>query len=424
MKKKVKIMFIVYNILLIGLVLIFIPFILIAFILQPKFRSGFFQKIGFYSYNNKKQSKTVVFHAVSVGETNAIIEIVKKYHKMHPDENIVITTTTKTGQTVAKKIFENIASSIVYFPYDFFFSVNSFFNTFNPQKIIIAETEIWPCFVISAKKKGIKLYTINGRISPHSYEGYKKIKMFLNPILNSYEKIFMQSHTDEQRMIDIGADRAKVEVMGNLKFDIEQNLTDTEIKQYASELQTENYRVFIAASTHKGEDEIVIQTYKKLKEKHPDAKLLLAPRHPQRFDEAANLLQKEGLNFGKRSSNDNFDKVDAILLDTMGELSKLYSLCYLAFIGGSFSPTGGHNPLEASIWEKPVISGNIIFNFKDVYKTACDKKCAVIVNTPEELISEVISFYDNELKYKTFCNNAKSIFDENKGAVNYVLERI
>ncbi len=416
-------MIIIYNLVLISLALILLPLILIAFVIQPKFRAGFFQKIGFYSFD-KKNGKNVVFHAVSVGETNAIKEIVKRYHKIHPDENIIITTTTKTGQAVAQTEFKDIASKIVYFPYDFLFSVNSFFNTFKPEKIVIAETEIWPSFDITAKKKNIKLYTINGRISPHSYNGYKKIKLFLTPILNCYEKIFMQSQSDAQRMIDIGAKREKVEVMGNLKFDIEQNLTDDEMEKYADELKTKSYRVLIAASTHKGEDEIILKAYKSLKEKYQDAKLLIAPRHPQRFDEVMHLIRAASLKCSKRSANANFNDFDVIMLDTMGELAKLYSLCYIAFIGGSFSSTGGHNPLEASIWGKPVISGPIVFNFKDVYNTACNKKCAVIVNTPEELTSELISFYDNELKHKTFCTNAKLIFDENKGAINYVLNRI
>ena len=416
-------MLIVYNVVLIALALIFSPVILLAFLVQPKFRAGFFQKMGFYSYNANGK-KTVIFHAVSVGETNAIKEIVKRYNKLHPDENIVITTTKKTGQIIAQTAFKDIAAKVTYFPYDFCFSVNSFLNTFKPEKIIIAETEIWPSFVMLSKNKGIKIYTVNGRISPHSYNGYKKIKMFLTPILNCYEKFFMQSPSDSQRMIDIGAAAEKVEVMGNLKFDIEPNLTEDEVKHYINELKTDNYRVFIAASTHKGEDEIALKSYKALKEKHSDAKLMLVPRHPQRFEDVANLLKEEGFNWGKRSKGADFNKNDVIMLDTMGELSKLFSLCYIAFIGGSFSQTGGHNPLEANIWGKPVISGPVVFNFKDVYKIAKEKKCAVIVNTQDELTGELISFYDNELKYKTFCTNAKAIFEENKGAIDYVLQRI
>ena len=416
-------MVLIYNIILILLAIIMLPVILIAFVVQPKFRAGFWMKLGFYK-NSKKANVSTVFHAVSVGETNAVKDLIKQYRIIHPTETIVVTTTTKTGQEIAQKSFKDIADIVTYYPYDFFFSVLSFFLTFKPEKIIIAETEIWPCFVTLAKLLKIKVYTVNGRISPHSYNGYKKIKIFLSPILNRYEKIFMQSEADAERMIGIGAKSENVEVMGNLKFDISPNATTEEIKKYEDELKTDKYRIFVAASTHKGEDEIALESFKYIKDKHNDAKLLLVPRHPQRYEDVISLIEKTEYNWGKRSNNDNFDEKDIILLDTMGELSKLFSICYIAFIGGSFSETGGHNPLEANIWNKPVLSGNCIFNFKDVYKIVTDKKCAVVVNTKEGLKKELLSFYDDNEKYKTYCSNAKSVFNENRGAIKYVLDRI
>lgn len=416
-------MVLIYNIVLIILAIALLPVILIAFIIQPKFRAGFWEKLGFYKFNNDSK-KSTVFHAVSVGETNAIKDLVKQYREMHPNDVIIVTTTTRTGQEIAQKSFKDIANKVTYYPYDFFFSILSFLNTFNPEKVIIAETEIWPCFVTIAKMKGIKVYTVNGRISPHSFDGYRKIKLFLAPVLNRYEKIFMQSKADAERIIGIGAKPENVEVMGNLKFDITQNIDNLQIEKYKNELQTYNYRLFIGASTHKGEDEIVLNSFKELKNKFSDAKLLLVPRHPQRYDEVSDLLNKSGYEWGKRSNNDNFNKNEIILLDTMGELSKLFSICHIAFIGGSFSTTGGHNPLEANIWNKPVLSGPCTFNFKDVYKTVTEKRCAVVVQTPDELTKELLSFYEDTNKYNEFCSNAKTVFEENRGAINYVLTRI
>lgn len=416
-------MTIIYNIVLLILTVLLSPVILIALIIQPKFRAGFFEKIGFYRFCQKGE-KTVVFHAVSVGETNAIKDTVKAYKEKYPEKLIVVTTTTKTGQEIARKIFADIAVKVTYYPFDFFFSVNSFFNTFNPEKVIIAETEIWPGFVCEAKKRNIKVYTVNGRISPHSYNGYKKIKFLLSPVLNKYEKILMQSEDDAKRIKDIGADASKTFVMGNLKFDIAKNLSEEEILKYKNELKTGNYRVFIAASTHKGEDEIVIEAFKKLKTVAPDAKLLLVPRHPQRYDDVCKLLDKSGFSYGKRSLAADFENNEIILLDTMGELAKLFSVCYMAFIGGSFSQTGGHNPLEAGIWDKPVISGPSVFNFKDVYKIVTEKKCAVVVNDEDEFSRELISFYTDREKYKNCCNNAGYVFNENKGALYRLLEAV
>ena len=412
----------IYNFFLILLSIILLPLILVLFVIQPKFRAGFFNKIGFYKYDSK--NKTTIFHAVSVGEVNAIKDLLIQYINLHPDEDIIVTTTTLTGQNLAKKVFENKAKAVTYFPFDFFFSILSFFNTYKPEKIIVAETEIWPCFITIAKIKGIKVYTVNGRISPHSFNGYKKLKFFLRSILNKYEKIFMQSSDDANRIIGIGASKEKVEVMGNLKFDILPNLSKEEIKKYENELKTTGYRLFIAASTHKGEDEKVIYTFKKLKDKFEDAKLLLVPRHPQRYDEVSILLNNSGYKWGKRSNNDNFKENDIILLDTMGELAKLFSICYIAFIGGSFSTTGGHNPLEANIWNKPVISGPSIFNFKDVYKILTEKNCAIVVSNEEELSENIISFYSDENKYKKYCANTQAVFKENAGAIKYVLEKI
>lgn len=416
-------MIFIYNFVLISLCIALLPLILIAFVVQPKFRAGFKEKIGFYKFNTQGK-KTTIFHAVSVGETNAIKDLVVQYRNTHPEETIVVTTTTKTGQELAQKVFKDVVNNVTYFPYDFFFSVFSFLNTYNPEKIIIAETEIWPCFVTLAKLMGIKVYCINGRISPHSYDGYKKISFFLAPILNRYEKIFMQSNDDAKRMVSIGAKETKTEVMGNLKFDISANLSEQDKEKYRTELKTHNFRLFIGASTHKGEDEYVISAFDSLKKECKDAKLLLVPRHPQRYDEVGKLLDESKYEWGKRSNNDNFEKNDIILLDTMGELAKIFSICHIAFIGGSFSTTGGHNPLEANIWNKPVISGACTFNFKDVYRIVTDKKCAVIVNNQEEFNRELISFYKDNDKYEQYCNNAQTVFEENKGAIKYVLERI
>lgn len=416
-------MILIYNVVLILLAIILLPFILIAFVIQPKFRAGFFEKIGFYKFDKKGQ-KTTVFHAVSVGEVNAVKDLIQKYREKHPSELIVVTTTTKTGQEIANKSLAKYCDKITYYPYDFFFSVLSFLNTFKPEKIIIAETEIWPCFITLAKIKGVKVYTVNGRISPHSFNGYKKIKLFLAPVFNRYEKIFMQSQSDADRMVAIGAKKVKVEVMGNLKFDITQNLSEEQKQKYRDELKTDNYRLFVGASTHKGEDEIVLSVFKKLKNECQDAKLLLVPRHPQRYEEVSKLLDECGFKWGKRSKNDNYNENEIILLDTMGELSKLFSICYVAFIGGSFTQTGGHNPLEANIWNKPVISGPVVFNFKDVYRIVCEKQCAIIVKDENEFADELLSFYKDSSKYDCYCKNAQKVFDENRGAISYVLERV
>lgn len=416
-------MFFIYNLILPILALLFSPVILIAFVLQPKFRAGFFQKIGFYKFSRNSKD-TIVFHAVSVGEVNAIEALVKRFRQECPDKNIVLTTTTKTGQEVANKRLSDVVDVITYFPYDFIFSVNSFLYTFKPSKIIIAETEIWPCFVSSAKNKGIKVYIVNGRISPNSYYGYKRFKLFFKPILSNYEQILMQSDSDRERIIDIGSNASITKTMGNLKFDILPTMTLTEIEILKDQMQLGNFKLIVAASTHSGEDKIILDSFVKLKKTHNDIKLLIAPRHPQRYNDVENLIKSTGLNYGKRSNKDNFEIKDIIMLDTMGELAKLFSLAYIAFIGGSFSGTGGHNPLEANIWGKPVVSGPSVFNFKDIYNILIKETAAVLVQNGDELTSIISKYIEDHNIYNASCDATKNVFETNKGAIDFVINNI
>lgn len=412
---------IVYNIVLILLSLLLLPLILIALAVVPKFRAGLFTKLGFYKSELNNDKQTIFFHAVSVGEVNAIEALVKKTREVFPDYNIVLSTTTKTGQEIAKKKLGNTVDAITYFPFDFFFSVNSFLNAFKPDKIIIAETEIWPDFVYLAKRRNIPVYIVNGRLSPHSYKGYKKFSFFFKPVLAQYAGIFMQTQGDVDRIKDVGANPEITKFMGNLKFDIKPSLTDNEISELAKSLMLKGERMIVAASTHKGEDEVVLEAYKKVKSLDKNLKLLLAPRHPERYEQVTDLLKKSGFSFGKRSQNDTFENNDVIMLDTMGELMKMFSVSHFAFIGGSFSSTGGHNPLEANIWGKPVLSGDCVFNFKDIYEFLTKSKAAKLSSSVEELAQDMEKLLTEDDYYKQACADTQIIFKENSGAIDFVI---
>lgn len=414
---------VIYQLVLILLSILLFPLIILALLIQPKFRAGFWQKIGFYDYE-KSDKKTIVFHAVSVGEVNAVEALIKKAREEFREYSIILTTVTKTGNEVANKKLTNFVDEIVYFPYDFCFSVRSFLNTYKPEKIVMAETEIWPCFIYLAQKFGSQTYIVNGRISPNSYKNYKKGKIFFKNILSRYTKIMMQTKGDVERIIDIGASAEKAECMGNLKFDISKNLQPDAVEELKNALRSWEYKVFIAASTHKGEDEIVLKAFSDLKKNHPDLKLLLAPRHPQRYSAVEELVKNTKFPYGKRSLNSNFGNNDIIILDTMGELSKMFSVCYVAFIGGSFSQTGGHNPLEACIWDKPVLSGPVVFNFKDIYKYLTSTKAAFLVNDKDSLTVKLSELLTSKDLYNQACSDASKIFRENSGAINFAMTKI
>lgn len=412
---------VIYNVVIIFAALLLLPVILIALAVVPKFRAGLFTKLGFYTADLNRDKQTIFFHAVSVGEVNAIEALVKRTREEFPDCNIVLSTTTKTGQEIANKKLGSTVDLITYFPFDFFFSVNSFLNTIKPDKIIIAETEIWPDFVCLAKRRNIPVYIVNGRLSPHSYKGYKKFSFFFKPVLAQYAGIFMQTQGDVDRIKDVGANPDITKFMGNLKFDIKPSLSQNEVTQLADSLKLNGARLIVAASTHKGEDEIVLEAFSKVKNTDSNLKLLLAPRHPERYEQVTDLLKKSGFAFGKRSLKDTFENNDIIMLDTMGELMKMFSVSCFAFIGGSFSTTGGHNPLEANIWGKPVLSGDCVFNFKDIYEFLTKTKAAKLSSACEELACDMQKLLTDESYYKQACEDTHIIFDENSGAIDFVI---
>lgn len=415
---------VIYNLLLILLSILLLPFILIALVLVPKFRAGIWQKLGFYNIKLDENKETIFFHAVSVGEVNAIEALVKKTREVFPQVNIVLSTTTKTGQEIANKKLSKVVDQITYFPFDYFFSVNAFLNAVKPDKIIIAETEIWPDFVYLSKRRNIPVYIVNGRLSPHSYKGYKKFSFFFKPILSLYEGIFMQTEGDVERILDVGAPKEKTKFMGNLKFDIAPVLNNQEISDLANSLKLNGQKMIAAASTHKGEDEIVLVSYSEIKKDYPNLKLLIAPRHPERYDAVEALLKESGFSYGRRSKNDTFENNDIIMLDTMGELMKMFSICHFAFIGGSFSTTGGHNPLEANIWGKPVLSGDCVFNFKDIYAYLTNTKAAKLSSSQNELTEDMKKLLTDANYYNEACIDSRKIFDENKGAVEFVINEL
>lgn len=362
-------------------------------------------------------NKVIMFHGVSVGEVIALENLIKKTKETFPDYKIVVTTGTKTGQEIAHKKYENIASFITYFPFDITFCVDKFLNKINPSVVLIAETELWPTFSAYCHKKGIPLYVINGRISDATFKSYQFLKGFFKELFKNYTEILTQSEEDKEKFIKIGAPETKTQVMKNLKFDVKRIDADIQIGKGTN-------RVIIAGSTHKGEDEIVLSAFTKLKKEFPDIKLLLAPRHLTRLDEVKSLTQKTKLKFGQRSIGDTFENNEIIILDTMGELSKMYQICDFAFIGGSFNKTGGHNPLEAIVYDKPAISGPSIHNFRDIYWILGRSKAGKVVKTPQELTNYMAKLLSDKEFYSQACHDCKTVFASQQGAMDIVIEKL
>ncbi|MBP3847561.1 3-deoxy-D-manno-octulosonic acid transferase [bacterium] len=394
----------------------FLPFYFIVRVLNKKFLYGWREKLGFFKAPDLGD-KVIMYHGVSVGEVIALENVIKKTKEEFPQYKIVVTTGTKTGQEIALKKYANIADFITYFPFDITYCVNVFLNKIKPTVVLIAETELWPIFSSSCKRRGIYLYCINGRMSDSTFSIYKKFRFFFRFVLQKYTKILTQSEIDMNKLLAIGAPEEKTSVMKNLKFDIKPSNESVDIGQ-------EGYRVIIAGSTHKGEDEIIIPIFKEKHEKYPDTKLLLVSRHTQRIPKIAEILDESGLKYGYRSKGDTFRDYDVILLDTMGELSKMYSICHFAFIGGSFNKTGGHNPLEATVYSKPTITGPSIHNFRDIYWLLSRSNAGKIVKNPKELSDYIEKLLSDNDFYNNACKDCETIFNDQQGALDVVIKEL
>ena len=406
----------IYGILSTILFLFALPFYSLIRAINGKFLYGWDKKLGFFDSPNLG-SKVIMLHGVSVGEVIALENLIKEIKKTFPDYKIVVTTGTKTGQDIANKKYENIADFITYFPFDIPFCVRKFLNRIQPSVILIAETELWPTFAFHCRRRNIPLYVINGRISDATFNAYKFFKFFFKHVLKNYTEILTQSEEDRDKLIKIGAESDKTSVMKNLKFDIKKSDEIINLEQGKN-------RVIIAGSTHQGEDEIIIDTFSKLKKQFPDIKLLLAPRHLQRVAHAKELAQETNLSYGFRSNKDTFKNNDIIILDTIGELSKMYSICHFAFIGGSFNKTGGHNPLEAIVYDKPVLSGPNVHNFRDIYHILTKANAAKVVKNQQELQNSMQDLLGNNSIYEQMCQNSIEIFKQHQGALNIVIDKL
>ncbi len=383
---------------------------------RGKFLPGWKEKLGKFDAP-KLGNKVIMFHGVSVGEVIALENLIKKTKETFPDYKIVVTTGTKTGQEIAHKKYDNIADFITYFPFDITICVKSFLEKIRPSVVLIAETELWPTFAAYCKQRNIPLLVINGRISDATFKSYKLLKGFFKELFKNYTEILTQSEEDKEKFIAIGAPADKTSIMKNLKFDVKRIDANIEIGKG-------NNRIIIAGSTHKGEDEIILDSFVKLKKQFPDIKLLLAPRHLTRVNNVTELVEKTKLPYDLRSKNATFVNNDIVILDTLGELSKMYQICDFAFIGGSFNKTGGHNPLEAVVYNKPAISGPSIHNFRDIYWILSRTKAGKVVKTPEELTNYMHKLLADKEFYAQSCEDCKTVFQSQQGAMQFVIDEL
>lgn len=393
-----------------------LPFYFAERVLHKK-SAGWKEKFALQNMPIVPEDNVIMVHGVSVGEVIALENLAKQIKKNFPEYKLVVTTGTKTGQEIAHKKFDGIADYITYFPFDIPCCTDKFLSKLNPDVVLIAETEIWPNFAYSCKKKNIPLVIINGRISDSTFKAYKLAGLFFKQVFKNFSSFLMQSNEDGAKIRELGADKNKVQIMGNLKFDIQKKDADIDLGQ-------NSYRVIIAGSTHKGEDEIILKAFSNLKKDYTDIKLLIAPRHLQRGPNVEALVKETGFSYGLRSNNDKFNEKEILILDTLGELGKMYSICDFAFIGGSFNKTGGHNPLEAVIYNKPALSGPSTHNFKDIYEILGRTDAGKVVKTPEELENLMKKLLEDKAFYTKASKDCETVFAAQQGALMFVIRKL
>ena len=370
----------------------------------------------------KTSGKVIWVHCVSVGEFNAARPLIDQILDIYPEHKLAITTTTITGAEAVRNHYQDRVIHY-FFPFDLPFIVGSFVNKINPVACILLETEIWPNLINNLNKKAIPVMLINARLSERSLNKYQKFSSKLvQKTINQLTLIGSQNDPSSERFLSLGALPDKVVTVGNLKFD--SNEKDNPNTTQSLQQMIGQRRVVVFASTREGEEKKIIQSYVNLKDKF-DALLIIVPRHPQRFDEVFNLIVESGLKVKRRSDGLGCDESIQVLLgDSMGELLSYYSVCDIAFIGGSLIDTGGQNMLEAAAASKPILFGPSVFNFEKIAQLFLEKDAAIQVGDADDLMKTISALLLDDTKRQKLGENAKNSFEKNRGAVDRLLKLI
>jgi 3-deoxy-D-manno-octulosonic-acid transferase len=379
-------MYLIYTALLAAGLLVSLPYWLLQRLRHGKYRAGLGERLGRIPPRLAAQParRTIWVHAVSVGEVLAVNNLVAQLEQRFPQHRVVVSTTTDTGQKLARTRFG--AENVFYFPLDFAFAIRPYLRLLQPDLVVIAETEFWPNFLRLAHLSGAGIAIVNARISNRSWSGYRRFRHLLSRVLQNVDIFLAQTSEDARRLEEIGAPAERVHVTGNLKFDMPAPAAPPIIASLReSFLQATTGPVIVCGSTVDGEEAMLLQAFENVLASHPRAAMILAPRHPERFGEVAKLLEQLGIRSCRRSLWSGDPIVGGVLLiDTIGELAALYALADIAFVGGSLVPRGGHNIIEPALHSVPIIVGNHTENFRDIV-SLFQSRDAVRVVGPAEL---------------------------------------
>jgi 3-deoxy-D-manno-octulosonic-acid transferase len=428
-------MYFIYSLLLgLGFLILLPRFLLDAF-RHGKYVAGFRERWGSVAPLPNNGQPVVWVHCVSVGEAQAARPLVKAIRAQYPNHQIAVSTTTMTGQNFARQIFKHDAARVFYFPFDWRWVVRRSLKAIKPSTVLVMETELWPSFLRECQNQRIPVAIVNGRLSEQSFKRYRLIRVFMKRVLGSLTVAVMQTEADAKRLRSLGMDTARTLVSGNLKFDAGTSpTTDSLTVEFRERFKlAEGAPMILAVSTHAPEEVIILNSLRQVISKlELRPRLMIAPRHPERFSEVADLLQTAGLRWTSRTATPAVgdSQTDVILLDSIGELHAVYSLASIVFVGGSIAKTGGHNILEPAAVGVPVIVGPHTFNFQSIVETFVNAGAIVRIEpvsdsaTIVELANVITELLADSTRRREMGERARNLVDENRGATARTIESL
>jgi 3-deoxy-D-manno-octulosonic-acid transferase len=424
--------YVVYSALIVLFFLVMSPYLVYQAVRYRKYVSSLPQRLGILPLSfNFDGDESIWIHAVSVGEVLTARALLQELRERYPRLRIFLSTTTITGHQVARNNLQYI-DEVFYFPFDFAFIVRRTVRLVKPRIFIMMETELWPNLLRACRDAGVKTLLVNGRISARSYPRYKLARPFFRHVLAHVDRFCMQSEESARRIIEIGADPARVTVTGSLKFDSLERPGSAAASDRGRNRVLRYFRmsadrpVVIAASTLKGEEEPVLEAFQRLRATRANALLIIVPRKPERFDDVERLARRTGLDVARRSELrvDAEPRHDIVVLDTIGELAQLFQVATVVFVGGSLVDAGGHNILEPAVFGKPIVFGPHMQNFAEIARAFLDNGAAVQVTGGAELERALLELVADPVRRASLGAAARALVEANRGARGKSLEAV
>jgi 3-deoxy-D-manno-octulosonic-acid transferase len=397
-----------------------VPFYLWKGRASGKYLATFRERMGRLPEGIASSGPSIWIHAVSVGEVLAARVLVGPLKRRFPDHRVFISTTTMTGHSVARAPGHG-ADGLFYAPFDWPGPVRSALRALKPRLLLLVETELWPNLIREARRSGARIAVVNGRISDRSFGRYRLARAFLRRVLSQVDLLLMQTDEYARRANEIGAPPERVRVVGNLKYDA---LLPPEVPEGLARLLSGGGPLWVAGSTVAGEEERVLAAFRRVREAFPDARLVIAPRHPERFDDVLVRIEAAGFACARRTLAGDQPWREVLLLDTIGELARVYPAATVVFVGGSLAPAGGHNVLEPAVAGRAVVVGPHMENFQEIAETFRAEGALVQVASDDELARTLVDLLRRPDRREEIGGKARSLVERNRGALDATLDAL